>query len=97
MDGVVATGSSCKYTYPGGCYAAAYEPDVAKRLHEANPGSVTISATTGAGTDLFLQTLGDRLRALAVVYELAVRYTWIDAILNGRKRRVGPPPLPVEK
>ena len=50
------------------------EPGVAKELQEAHPGSVTISASTGAGTDVFLRTLGDRLRALAVVYELAVPY-----------------------
>jgi len=34
---------------------------------------------------------------LLAVYELTVRYTWVGAILNGRKMRVVPPPLPVEK
>lgn len=29
-----------------------------------------------------------------VVYEVAVRYTWVGAILNGRKSRVVSPPLP---
>jgi len=35
---------------------------------------------------------------LLVIYHLAVRYTWIGAMLNGRKwREVTPPPLPWEK
>jgi hypothetical protein len=33
---------------------------------------------------------------LLAVYEWTVRYTWVGAILNGRKIRV-PSPLPVEK
>ncbi|MGC6426307.1 MAG: acyltransferase family protein [Akkermansiaceae bacterium] len=33
---------------------------------------------------------------LVIVYEYAVRYTWVGAILNGRKFRNGPPPLPKE-
>ncbi len=31
---------------------------------------------------------------LLMIYDLMVRYTWIGAILNGRKSRVVPPPLP---
>lgn len=31
---------------------------------------------------------------LLVIYEYAVRYTWIGVFLNGRKFRNGPPPLP---
>lgn len=57
-------------------------PDVAARLQESNPGSVAISAATGAGTDLFLRTLGDRLRALAVVYELAIPYDRGDILAS---------------
>lgn len=34
---------------------------------------------------------------LLVIYHFAIRYTWIGAILNGRKFRVPPLPLPIEK
>ena len=33
-----------------------------------------VSATTGAGLDEFLRAIGDRLRALAVVYDLVIPY-----------------------
>ena len=49
-------------------------PGTAKELVTENPGSVAISAATGEGMDLLLQTLGDRLRVLAVVHELRVPY-----------------------
>jgi len=44
----------------------------AKRLVE--PGSVAISALTGEGIEEFLQTVGDRLRALTTVTELFIPY-----------------------
>jgi GTP-binding protein HflX len=46
----------------------------AKRLVERHPGSVEISATTGAGIDDLLRAMGDRLRALTTVVELVVPY-----------------------
>ena len=56
------------------------EPGVAKELVERHPGSVAISAVTGDGVDDFLRTLSDRLRALAVVYELLVPYDRGDVL-----------------
>jgi GTP-binding protein HflX len=41
---------------------------------ERHPGSVAISATTGAGIDDLLRAMGDRLRALTTVVELVVPY-----------------------
>jgi len=49
-------------------------PGVAKELLVDHPGSVAVSAATGAGIDGLLRTLGDRLRSLAVVYELVIPY-----------------------
>jgi GTP-binding protein HflX len=46
----------------------------AKRLVDDHPGSVAVSATTGEGIDVFLRTLGDRLRSITNVVELAVPY-----------------------
>ncbi|MBO0730369.1 MAG: GTPase HflX [Acidimicrobiaceae bacterium] len=46
----------------------------AKRLADRYPGSVTVSALTGEGTDELLQAIGDRLRAQAQVVELEVPY-----------------------
>ncbi len=48
------------------------DPITAKQLVADHPGSVAISATTGTGIDTLLRTLADRLRSLAVVYELRV-------------------------
>lgn len=31
---------------------------------------------------------------LLVIYELMIRYTWVGAVMNGKKSRVQPPPLP---
>jgi GTPase len=52
----------------------------AKRLVDLHPGSVAISALTGAGLDDFLNVLGDRLRALTNVIELAVPYDRGDIV-----------------
>ena len=41
--------------------------------------------------------IGGVTAVLLVIYEFAIRYTWIGAILNGRKFRVSSPPLPIEK
>ena len=49
-------------------------PGAAKELVADHPGSVAISATTGAGVDPLLRTLADRLRASSVVHRLAVPY-----------------------
>jgi GTPase len=49
-------------------------PAEAKRLAGAREGSVAFSAHTGEGVDELLRTIGDRLRALTRVVELAVPY-----------------------
>jgi GTP-binding protein HflX len=54
-------------------------PDI-DRLVAAEPGSVAVSATTGAGMDGLLQALADRLRSLAKIVELVVPYERGDVI-----------------
>jgi GTPase len=54
--------------------------DEAKRLVDAHPGSVAISAVTGEGVDVLLLTLGDRLRALSNVVELMIPYERGDVL-----------------
>jgi GTP-binding protein HflX len=54
--------------------------DTARRLAERHPGSLAISAATGAGIDELLQTIGDRLRALTAVVELVVPYERGDVL-----------------
>ncbi|HSB85820.1 MAG TPA: GTPase HflX, partial [Ilumatobacteraceae bacterium] len=49
-------------------------PDTAKALVERHEGSVAVSATTGEGIDVLMQTLSDRLRALHKVYDLLIPY-----------------------
>jgi GTP-binding protein HflX len=56
--------------------------DTAQELAAANPGSVAISAVSGEGVETFLRTLSDRLRALAVVYELIVPYDRGDILAS---------------
>ena len=50
------------------------DPLEAKRLVELHPGSVAISAQQNVGIDDFLQTVTDRLRAMAQITELLVPY-----------------------
>ena len=54
--------------------------DEAKLIVEDHPGSVAISAVTGAGIEDLLLTLADRLRALATVVELEVPYDRGDVL-----------------
>ncbi len=46
----------------------------ARRLAARHPGSVALSALTGAGIEDLLRTLADRIRAMAAVVELVVPY-----------------------
>jgi GTPase len=55
-------------------------PDAATELVEGHPGSVALSARTGAGVDDLLRTLADRLRALANVVELFIPYERGDVL-----------------
>ncbi|MGB0114266.1 MAG: GTPase HflX, partial [Ilumatobacteraceae bacterium] len=57
-------------------------PGTAKELVDEHPGSVAISAATGEGIELLLQTLGDRLRTLTVVHELVVPYDRGDILAS---------------
>ena len=52
----------------------------ATRMVKLHPGSVAISALTGEGIEGLLQTVGDRLRALANVVELVVPYERGDVL-----------------
>ena len=56
------------------------EPLAAKQLVADHPGSVAISAVSGAGLDDLLAVLGDRLRTLTNVVELAVPYDRGDVL-----------------
>ena len=49
-------------------------PGQAHRLGARHPGSVVVSAATGAGIDELLVAISDRLRALSAVVELRVPY-----------------------
>ena len=55
-------------------------PLEAKQLVADHPGSVAISAVTGAGIDDLLRVLPDRLRSLTAVVELAVPYDRGDVL-----------------
>ena len=55
-------------------------PDEAERLVKANPGSVAVSATTGAGIEALLEALGDVLRANTKVLELEVPFDRGDVL-----------------
>jgi GTP-binding protein HflX len=49
-------------------------PEVASELVHRHEGSVSVSAVTGEGVDVFLHTLGDRLRSLSKFVELLIPY-----------------------
>ncbi|MGQ0617986.1 MAG: GTPase HflX [Acidimicrobiia bacterium] len=55
-------------------------PGEAARLADRNPGSVALSARTGEGVDLLLDTLAERLRARNTVVELVVPYERGDVL-----------------
>lgn len=57
-------------------------PGVAKELAADHPGSVAVSAATGEGIELFLRTLGDRLRSLSKVVELRVPFDRGDVMAS---------------
>jgi GTP-binding protein HflX len=54
--------------------------DEAKRLVGERPGSLAVSALSGAGIDGLLQAVSDRLRALEEVVELVVPYERGDVV-----------------
>ena len=56
------------------------DPVSAERLVSQHEGSVSLSAMTGDGIAEFLQTIADRLRALAKVVELLVPYDRGDIV-----------------
>jgi GTPase len=55
-------------------------PEQRDRLLGRHSGSVSLSAATGEGVEVFLETLGDRLRALTTVVELLVPYSRGDVV-----------------
>jgi GTP-binding protein HflX len=55
-------------------------PDAADELMHLHTGSVAVSARTGAGIDVFLRTLADRLRSITAVVELLVPYERGDVL-----------------
>ncbi|MFT6292743.1 MAG: GTP-binding protein HflX [Ilumatobacter sp.] len=57
-------------------------PEAAQALLKEHPGSVVLSSATGDGIDGFLRSIGDRLRALAVVYELSIGYDRGDILAS---------------
>jgi GTP-binding protein HflX len=57
-------------------------PDVAKELMADHEGSVAVSAATGEGIDMFLATLGDRLRAITAPVELLIPYERGDVLAS---------------
>jgi GTP-binding protein HflX len=57
-------------------------PDAAEDLVADHPGSVGLSAVTGAGVELFLRTLADRLRTLTTVLDLMIPYERGDVLAS---------------
>ena len=55
-------------------------PEAADELVAQHTGSVAASARTGAGIDVFLRTLADRLRSITAVVELLVPYERGDVL-----------------
>ncbi|HEX5616313.1 MAG TPA: GTPase HflX, partial [Acidimicrobiia bacterium] len=56
------------------------DPDDVKQLLASHPGSVTVSARTGDGVPEMLAAIGDALRALTHVVELAVPFERGDVL-----------------
>jgi GTP-binding protein HflX len=56
------------------------DPTAVADLVARHPGSVGVSALTGEGTEVFLRTLSDRLRALSHVVELLVPFDRGDVV-----------------
>jgi GTP-binding protein HflX len=56
------------------------DPDAARRLVAAHPGSVAASAATGDGVDDVLRAVGDRLRAVSEPHELVVPFERGDVL-----------------
>jgi len=50
------------------------DPESVAELVARHPGSVGVSARSGAGIDTFLRTLADRLRSISTVVELLIPY-----------------------
>ena len=57
-------------------------PTEAAGLVDDHPGSVAVSAVTGAGIDEFLRVLGDRLRTLTAVVDLLIPYARGDVLAS---------------
>ncbi len=57
-------------------------PDIAAELVDEHVGSVAVSASTGAGIELFLRALADRLRALTTVIDLSIPYDRGDVLAS---------------
>ena len=57
-------------------------PEAAQALLNEYGDAVVISAATGDGLDGFLRAIGDRLRALAVVYDLVIPYDRGDVMAS---------------
>lgn len=58
------------------------EPDVARQLADEVPGSLAISAATGAGVEELLRRIGDRMRSITTVVELLVPYDRGDIVAS---------------
>jgi GTP-binding protein HflX len=56
------------------------DPEVLADCTRAHPGSVSVSAATGAGVQELLQTIGDRLRERAGIFECFVPYDRADVL-----------------
>jgi GTP-binding protein HflX len=56
------------------------DPDDVKALLVAEPGAVVVSAVTGSGVNVLLDTVAARLRALAPIVELVVPYERGDVV-----------------
>jgi len=58
----------------------AADPDAVADLLGAHPGSVAVSARTGAEIDKLLETIGARLRSLSPILELLIPYERGDVL-----------------